>query len=108
MTTAGARVPTPPTSPKRRRAMLPIFPVDGDRPHDLDYSQLSSLSPLSATIYAASWLHTPVLVQICTTLAETHAARSMGGLRHPNLEFLLGQTRTPIAAVTERPAGAQP
>lgn len=32
----------------------------------------------------------------------------MAGLRHPNLEFLLAHTRTPVAAVTERTLSARP
>lgn len=104
MLTAGPHAPSPPTSPKRRRTLLP---ANGDRPHELDFSQLSGLSPLSDSTYAASWLHTPVLVQVCTTPAEASAARAMTGLRHPNLEFLLGQTRSPAAAVTERAVSAR-
>jgi hypothetical protein len=32
----------------------------------------------------------------------------MAGLRHPNVEFLLGTTRTPVAAVTEHSPSAEP
>lgn len=47
------------------------------------------------------WHHTPVLVTVCPSLATAAAVRAMAGLRHPNVQFLLGVTRTPVAAVTE-------
>jgi hypothetical protein len=97
-----------PSPPRRQRGMLLALPSDGDLPHELNWTQLSGLHQLTPTTYAATWLHTPVLVQVCASAADTHAARSLIGLRHPNLEFLLGITRTPVAAVTERPSGSQP
>lgn len=54
---------------------------------------------MTSRSYRACWVHTPVQVTLCETQAQEERARRLAEFRHPNIEFLLGMTMVPVAAV---------